>query len=316
MSRTSDTTSPRAAAAGPWAERLAHFDRRWLFLIMGFAIVLPLLKPCGIPVVPTPMVRAAYSQIEALKEGDVVFVSLDLDPAATPELEPFYRAAMLQLKRKNVKIVIATTWYAAPPLVESWIRSGLEAPIVTAADASYSGAKDRAYQKNVDYVYLGFREGKTATISNMGADLRKTFDNRANDGTLLDDIPMMNGIKALKDFKLMVLISAGSPGAKEYVQYVQGRYGLKMIASSTAVMLTDLSPYYQSGQLLGLVGGLVSAAEYEVLVGRKGDALRGADVLNFGHIVVVLAIILGNVIFFATKRARRGGPRSAKPEVV
>ena len=299
-----------ATANSDWTTRLAAFDRRWLFLIMGFAIVLPLLRPCGIPVVPTPMVRAAYSQVEALKENDVVFVSMDLDPASTPELEPFYKAVMLQLKRKNVKIVIATTWYSAPPLVESWIRSGLETQLVADGDTSYKGAKDRVYQKNVDYVYLGFREGKTATIANMGADLRKTFDGRTNDGTPLDNVPFMSGIKSLKDFKLSILISAGSPGAKEYVQYVQARYGLKMIASCTAVLLTDLAPYYQSGQLLGVVGGLVSAAEYEVLVGRNGSAIKGADVLNFGHMVVVLAIILGNIIYFVGRRARRASGRA------
>lgn len=294
-----------SAAPVTWADRLARFDRRWLFLIMGLAIVLPLLRPCGIPLVPTEPVRATYSQIEALKENDVVFVSIDLDPSATPELEPFFRAVMLHLKRKNVKIVIATTWYAAPPLVEAWIRWGLEQQLVADNDTSYTGAKDRGYKKNVDYVYLGFREGKTATISNMGADIRKTFDGRANDGTLLDDIPMMNGIKALKDFKLSILISAGAPGAKEYVQYVQGRYDLKMVTACTSVLMTDLAPYYQSGQLLGLVGGLVKVAEYEVLIGRKGDAVKSADVLNFGNMVVVLAIILGNIIYFAGRRARR-----------
>lgn len=288
-----------------WAERVANFDRRWLFLIMGLAIVIPLLKPCGIPLVPTEPVRATYSQIEALKENDVVFVSIDLDPSATPELEPFFRAVMLHLKRKNVKVVIATTWYAAPPLIEAWIRWGLEQQIIADGDTTYKGAKDRVYKKNVDYVYLGFREGKTATISNMGADLRKTFDGRANDGTLLDGIAMMNGIKALKDFKLSILISAGSPGAKEYVQYVQGRYNLKMVTASTSVLMTDLAPYYQSGQLLGVVGGLVKVAEYESMVGIQGDALKASEVINWGNMVVVLAIVLGNIIYFVGRRARR-----------
>ena len=28
-----------------WTDRLQDFDRRWIFLMMGFAIVLPLLFP-------------------------------------------------------------------------------------------------------------------------------------------------------------------------------------------------------------------------------------------------------------------------------
>ncbi|MBP6630621.1 MAG: hypothetical protein KA297_14390 [Kofleriaceae bacterium] len=296
---TTTTTRPH------WTERLQGFDRRWIFLAMGLAIVVPLWFPIGLPVKPSPMTKAAYDTLESLQEGDVVFVSLDLDPASTPELEPFFRSSMLQLKRRGVKLVIATLWYAAPPLVERWIRDVIETPLAPAGTAGYTGPPDRAYKKNVDYVYLGFREGKQAIISNLGADLRRTFGYNAADGTPLDQIPMMNGIKALKDFKLSLLVSAGFPGAKEYVQYVQSRYNLRMVAACTAVSTTDLSPYFQAGQLLGLVGGLAASAEYEMLVGRSGTAMQGADVLNVGHGMVVLAILFGNFVYFMGRRQRR-----------
>lgn len=305
MSADKVDTKPEGKAH--WTERIQRFDRRWLFLAMGLAIVLPLYFPIGLPVKPSPMTKAAYNAIETLKPGDVVFVSLDLDPASTPELEPFYKAVMLQLKRKNVRMVIATVWYAAPPLIERWIRGSIDQPLAPEGTAGYVGPPDRAYKKNVDYVYLGFREGKQAVITNMGADIRKVFDGRAADGTPLDQIPMMQGIKQLKDFKLSVLISAGFPGAKEYVQYVQARYKLPMVAACTAVSTTDLSPYFQAGQLLGLVGGLSAVAEYETLVGKPGTALQGTDVLNIGHGVVILAIIFGNIIYFTGRARRRRG---------
>jgi len=116
---------------------------------------------------------------------------------------------------------------------------------------------------------------------------------------------MMNGIKQLKDFKLLVLVSAGFPGAKEYVQFVQNRYKLRMVAACTAVSTTDLTPYYQAGQLLGLIGGLAAAAEYESLVGKHGSASAGADVLNITHGVVILAIVFGNLIYFIGRRRAR-----------
>lgn len=291
-----------------WTARIQTFDRRWLFLVMGLAIVVPLYFPMNLPVKPSPMTKAAYNTVEQLKEGDVAFLSLDLDPASTPELAPFFDAVVLQLKRKHVKLVISTVWYAAPPLIERWIREKIDGVIVDPkAPGAYAGPPDAPYKKNVDYVYLGFREGKQAVITNMGADLRKVFDGRAADGTPLDQIPMMQGIKQLRDFKLMVLISAGFPGAKEYVQYVQARYKLPMVAACTAVSTTDLSPYFQAGQLLGLVGGLSSVAEYETLVGRAGTALQGTDVLNVGHGVVILAILFGNFIYFMGRARRRRG---------
>jgi hypothetical protein len=57
-----------------------------------------------------------------------------------------------------------------------------------------------------------------------------------------------------------VLVSAGNPGAKEYVQYVGTRNKLPMIAACTAVSTTDLAPYYQTGQLIGLVAGMAGSA--------------------------------------------------------
>jgi hypothetical protein len=288
-----------------WTDKLAEFDRRWIFLAMAIAIVTPLIKPLNLPVKPSPMVQDVFYAVDALEEGDVVFLSLDLDPASTPELEPFFKAVALHLKRKNVKMLIATTWYAAPPLVERWIAETIEQSIIGPDDKDYKGVPDRAYRKNVDFVWLGFREGREAVITSLGKSIRKTFDGTAQDGTPLDQVPIMEGIDALKDVKLTVLVSAGFPGIKEYVQYVQSRYGNPMVGATTAVSTTDLTPYYSAGQLLGLVGGMAAAAEYEELVGRRGLGFRGTDALNFGHMVVILAILFGNFIYFMGLRRRR-----------
>jgi hypothetical protein len=297
-------------AAEHWSERLQRFDRRWIFLIMGLAVVVPLFVPLNLPTRPDPMTKAAYNTVEALPEGARVFVSIDLDPSATPELEPFYRAVILHLKRKRARLVFATTWYAAPPLVNRYLRETVDRAIAPPGTEGYDGAPDRAYQRNVDYVYLGFRDGRSAIIQAFGSDLRGAFDGRADDGTPLDRIPMMQGLNKLADFDLVVLVSAGSPGAKEYVQYVGTRNRLPMVAACTAVSTADLAPYVQTGQLLGLVGGMAGAAGYERLVGKPGAGTAGADVLNIGTMVVILAIVFGNVVYFAGRAHRRRGGRS------
>lgn len=289
-----------------WTERLRDFDRRWVFLAMTLAIVVPRLFPLNLPTKASPMVKAAFYSVEALEEGDRVLLSLDLDPASTPELEPFYKAVVLQLKRKGVKLVLLTTWYSAPPLIERWIRETLDQAIIQPGDDSgYKGKPDRPYKAGEDYVWLGFREGREATINGLATDLRGTFDNVAADGTPMDKIELLDGIRTLSDFDLVVMVSAGFPGIKEYVQQAQGRGGVKMMGACTAVSTTDYTPYYNAGQLLGLVGGMAKAAEYESLVGKIGTATRGTDILNFGHAVVILAILFGNFIYFAGRRRRR-----------
>jgi hypothetical protein len=282
--------------------RLEGFDRRWIFMAMGLAIVLPLIFPLGLPASPSPPVKAIYYTLEDLPPGSTVLLSVDLDPASMPELEPFYRAVVKHLKKRGHKIVVLTLWYQAPPLVERWIKESIES-------VTFPG--DRPYRKNEDYVYLGFREGKTVVIANLGQDVWSTFAGRAADGTPLSQIPLMAGLRRLADFPLLVLVSAGAPGAKEYVQQVQSRYDLKIITACTAVSTTDLAPYYQSGQLLGLAGGMSATAEYEVLVAEmlgtnpaEGMGAKALDVLNIGHLVIIAAILFGNAIYFLGRRRR------------
>jgi hypothetical protein len=290
-----------------WIDRLQSFDRRWIFLLMGLAIVGPLVHPCNIPLPPTsPMVQSLYDTIEKLHEGDAVYVSVDLDPASLPELKPFFDAVVVHLKRKGVKMAFGTLWYTGPQLVQQWIREVVEPHVAVTGEDGYEGPPDRVYEKNVDYAWLGFREGKTVVINKLASDLWGTYDGRTADGTPLDQVPMMKGRRQLKDFNLVILIAAGSPGAKEFVQQVQTRYHIPMVASVTSVSTTDVSPYYQTGQLLGLSGGMLASAEYEHLVGRKGLGQLAADVLNVGHLVVILAIVFGNVIYFTGRRRRRG----------
>jgi hypothetical protein len=295
----------QAARPPDFFEKLQSFDRRWIFLVMGLAIVVPLLFPLNLPFRPSPMVKATYDAIEALDDGDVAYVSVDLDPASTPELEPFFRALMIHLKRKNVKIAFGSTWYSAPSLLERWLRDVVELETATPGVDGYKGKPDRPYQKNVDYVWLGFREGKEAVINRLGADLRGTYSGHASDGTSIDSIPFMKGKNALGDFDLVILVSAGSPGAKEFVQQVQTRYKIPMVAAVTSVMTTDLTNYYQADQLLGLSGGMLASAEYEQLVGKPGLGAKAADVLNVGHLVVILAILFGNFIYFTGRRRGR-----------
>jgi hypothetical protein len=282
---------------------MERFDRRWFFVAMAAAILIPLLHPLGLPTVPSPPVRATFYAIDDVPEGAPVFVSVDVDPASLPEIEPYFRASIAHLKARKAKLVLVTLWYQAPPVVERWIRETLEQEMFTG---------DRVYQKNVDYVWLGFREGKEITIANFGQDLWGAYGGRSSDGTAIADIPMMAGLRRLSDFALINLVSAGFPGTKEYVQIAQSRYKLPMVSTCTAVSMTDLTPYLASGQLLGLAGGMAGTAEYEKMVkdalpgAKLGMGQRGLDVLNVGHFVIIGAILLGNFFYFRQKRRARG----------
>ncbi len=276
-------------------ERLQHLDRRWVFLMMGLAIVLPLLFPVGCPFKVDERVRSLYDRVEALPPGSTVLISADFDPASRPELEPFFRANLHHLFRKDVKVVVLTLWEYAPPLV---------LPILDEIAARYGKQWGR------DYVFLGYLPGKELAIKSIGENLLKAFPTDAH-GTPTTELPILKGFRQARDFALLISVSAGFPGTREYVLQIQGQYNLALASACTAVSAPDYIPFYKAGQLFGLAGGMPGAAQYEQLVFPDGPpegvrllATQSVNVLNAGHLLIIVLITVGNLATFLA--ARRG----------
>ena len=135
----------------------------------------------------------------------------------------------------------------------------------------------------------------------MGQSIPGTFP-RDHNGRDVTRLPIMRAVRNYSSFALLVSISAGYPGTKEYVQQVQGRFHIPIIAGVTAVSAPTLYPYLQTGQLRGLLGGMAGAAEYEDLRYERGMASRGMDAQSLAHVFIALCIVLGNLAQWERKR--------------
>jgi hypothetical protein len=269
-------------------KKLATLDRRWIFAFTFVAVLLPLIKPINLPIRVSPEVQWFYDAIEKVPEGSTVYLAADYDPGSLPELQPMLEAAIHQCCKRNLKIIAGSLWPAAPPLVNG--------ALTLIAEGQY-GRKP-----GVDYVNLGFKEGREVVMVQLGQDIRTVYptDHQGNDVSVM---PIMQGIDNYEDLALLINISAGYPGTKEWVQQVRSRYSIAMVAGCTAVSAPEYYPYVQSGQLTGLLGGLAGAAEYEKLVEVPGgSAARKMDAQSLGHVMIIFFIVLGNVIHRLAKR--------------
>ncbi len=274
--------------------RFQRMDRRWIFLGMAFSIVVPMLFPWSCQFQVDRPVQAVYDQVEALEAGDAVFISADFDPASRPELEPFFRANLHHLFQKDVRVVMGTLWPTAPPLVK---------PIFEEIAESYGKEYGR------DWAFLGYTEGRELAIKSIGASVLKTFP-KDSLGNATADLPLMKGLDVISDFAMLISVSAGFPGTQAYVLQIQGQYNLNMISACTAVSAPDYIAYFDAGQLSGLSGGMPGSAQYESLVFADGvpDGVRlmatpNMNVLNLGHLYIILLIIMGNIAYFITRAA-------------
>ncbi len=268
---------------------LRRIDRRIIFVLVLVAVVWPLITPLRLPMDISPPVQNLYDAIDAIPAGSIVMLAADYSPDTMPELQPMAETFLRHAFRNDLRVVVACLWPASPPLVEHALT-----PL----------AEEFGKVDGVDYVNLGYMAGGTVTLLGMGASIPNTFPTNYG-GTPVDEIPLMQEVENFDDIAFVMEVSAGTPGTREWVQQVQSRFRVALGAGTTAVGAPNFYPYVQSGQLVGLLGGLKGAAEYEILNGAPGDATSGMDAQSVVHALIVVFIILGNIAYFAERRKGR-----------
>jgi hypothetical protein len=269
-------------------DKFLHIDRRYIFIFVALGVVIPLVWPLGLAVTTSPPVENVYNEIESLKPGTPVLISVDYDPSTQPELSPMAIALMRHCIARKLPIIMTVLHPGGPGL---------------AVDITDKVAAETGAVRNVDYTLLGYKVGSSAVILSLGQDFRVSYP-RDYYNTPLEDIPLMKKVKNYNDVGLVVTIS-GSTFPDAWVAYAHERYGEKVAAGVTAVMAADYYPYLQTGQLVGLIGGLKGAAEYEKLINRPGNGLKGMDAQTIVHLFIVVMIILGNLAYIFAQRAKR-----------
>lgn len=277
-----------------------NLDRRWIFLAMLLAVLLPLLLGFSSPGAPSPETKAVFDRIENLPDGSRIGVAIDYDPASEAELHPMAISFIRHCILKHHKMYFVTLWPTASPVIDRVVRQVIEKEFA-----------DRQLKYGVDYVLLGYHPGEQVVIPVLVSDARKS-KTRDDTGQSLDSLPITKDWRGFKDVDLLVDVSAGYPGAKEWVQYAGATTGLPVAAGSAGVQVPQLLPYLPS-PLVGLVGALRGAVEYETLLMTKYDAVRQLSNIGqrrmgpqlWAHLLIVGLIIFGNSLQFVS-RSKKG----------
>ena len=263
--------------------KLGKVDRRWIFLIIGLVVLIPLLYPISLPIRATVATKQVYDTVENLTPNSKVLISCEYGPSTKPEIHPMVVSLLHHLFKNGHKVYVVCLWPDGQFMAE---------------EALYEVA-EKAYglEYGKDYVLLGFRPGNEAVVKGIVSDIRKlyTIDSR---GDKITDIPMMDGINRFEDFDFLFSGSAGYPGSIEWVQFASDPTGVPMSTGTTSIQVNEVMPYVQAGQVQGILAGMPGAAEYEDLIGIKGIGTSGMDAQSVAHLAIVLFIVLGNIGYF------------------
>jgi hypothetical protein len=282
-------------------QRIGGIDKRWVFVLVAVGALIPIIHPLGLPVKTTPAVEALFEYMEGLERGDVVMLSFDYGPSSAPELDPMANAILRHCFTRDLRVVVVALF---PLGGDNQAKLALETVV-----PEFDVVEGR------DYTYLGYKDGGLAVLRGMATDISAVFP--VDDRSIpYNEIPMLEGVRNYDDLKISISLATGI-FAEWWAINVNAQYGLPVAVGATAVSAPKYYAYLNAGQMLGLLGGLKGAAEYETLLGevhpelseRSVLAIRGMDVQSIVHLIIIGFIILGNIVYFVSRseRTRAGG---------
>lgn len=268
--------------------KIGNLDRRILWWPVTIAIAVILINPIGLPIKITQPTVEFYDVIRSLPEGSVVLMELSVTTAAWDELGPGAYAIAKEFLKRDFKL----------------ITIGVQTPDSTVlADLMFKEAgwtNSKTYGK--DYVNLGYVAGQDVAVFNIAEDFQSL--GKDNQGNLLSDLELTENIEGANDIDLLIDIHSAGGVPEMYVRYWVVPYGVKMITAVASATIHSVVAFYESGDILGYLGGIRSIAEFEKVSGNLGDAIKSLDAQSFIHFYFLGLVLLGNLALIAERRKK------------
>jgi len=266
-------------------------DPRLIYLLLALVITVPVLTHSVIPVPVTATTQALYNFIQKLPANSLVVLSFDYSTSVVPELHPQAIVVTQQLFMLPLKLLFVAQWTDGPALADAVL------------DAVNKGNKTYG----VDYATLGYIPN-SATLIGMTTDIRQFFPVDTH-GNPTDTLPIIKEFPAAKQAALVITFAAGEPGLSQYLQYWQARFNIPVAVGATASSAPGYLPFYNSGQLVGILISIRGAAEYEILIHRIGISGASSAMVaqSAAHLLIFAMVVFGNVAYFVARGRKRDG---------
>jgi hypothetical protein len=271
-------------------EKLTAVPREIVMALVLVAIIIPAMNPLGLPLLTGEMSKAWSNSVDALPEGSVVLFDIGYGSGGYPSLGPGNIAAFHQMFEKELKIVIMATA----------LEGSMMYPLIMEAvqpESTYGAVYGE------DYVFLGYIAGEQTAMAGVLGDLKALVSNDYQ-GTSIDSLSIMDNVGGADDFDLVAYMTTAGGTAEGWVYQAYSQYSIDVLGGCLSMMTTSIKPYYDSGQLLGIMDGIKGAADLEFLTGHPGDAIVSSDILSFTQTLVLIFIVIGNVSFWMTRGQR------------
>lgn len=271
----------------PAAKRIYNVGVQWinmlflLILIVGISLALFSGGTVGLAQ-PQPSTGAAVlmNWADALPEDSNLLLVFDYQPAYAGEMTLVAEPVLAGLTERVGQLYTASS-VASGPL--------LAADLLADVEVDYS---DVGYFPMASYGAYGIATGLSAgeTAAGMPEPVRAMLDH---------------------DYDAILILSDNFEGAQTWIEQLTARAPetpLGVLATSQAAPL--LQPYYDSGQIVGVVSGFSDAVALANLSGSDSDLPQRWQAYQVGVVLLMVTLILGAL--FAPEQRSQRRPRGGK----
>lgn len=253
-----------------------------LALVLIAVIVFPLIPGMNFGALVTPALfprdmQDMFNSIDqSIAPEAPVLLAVDYEPGLSGEMSLAASALVNQLEAKNARIVVVSTSPSGPALAGQLLANAQQA----------HPAYDLA-QRTAD---LGYLPGGTTSLLAFAHQPQMVAPAWQN--TFLKDLP------GLQSFGQIILMTDRAETGRAWIEQVQptiGKVPLYIVASAQAAPL--LEPYVGSGQVMGMVRGVLGGAMYAQLAGQTNNAATGyLAAYQMGVGLAFILLLVGGII--------------------
>lgn len=264
---------------------------RWIIAaVLLLAVLIPAVL--GLSFFPAPSqepeneIGKFHSLVESLPDGGPVLLVFDYQPGYAGELEQAASPVVRHLVDKNMRLALVSSSPTGVLMSEN---------MMDRIQAELSNENKPPYPAGDKYVDLGYLPGGEAGIQVFANNPRVLGNDYTGEpGQDLWNTQALAGISKLSDFGTLIVLTDNPDTGRMWIeqtgQALQGQPMLMIVSAQAEPMIR---PYYDSGQIHGMISGLAGGTVYEEFTKRPGQASQYWDSYGASMIAAELLVIVG-----------------------
>lgn len=273
---------------------------RWIvsiILLLAVAVIIISGKGAfGSPAYYPQESVAAFQILKDLPSDSRVLIAVDYAPAYTGEIESAILPALKLLNQKGAQMAFISTSPSGPALSEKLITS--------ITQTAGNGSQPAQQISNFGYV-----PGGPAALLSLARDLRGTVPYLIDGQPAWQTTGLVN-IQKLSDFGVILVLTDNAESARTWAEQVLPISSpMKIIVGTSAQAAPFIRPYYESGQINGLIAGLQGGMTLEKLTGTIITAGLYWDSYQAGILITIILIVAGILLNYIFRHLFQSGSR-------